>query len=194
MRRGIGWGLLVISLGMCLTPGARAQKATAEFDKNHDFSAYKKYKWRENRLVTRQNPDTNEVLDIKIVKAVNKNLAAKGFVEVADKPDFYIYYDGGGNSDFAAGGASKAGDGPTTSADVAPGYGLGNGPTLAPRQWLTVDGQIEFYIVSATTQKPVWESTYKKTFRDPNKALKNMDKEVDTLVDKVFKDFPPTKK
>jgi Domain of unknown function (DUF4136) len=194
MRRAIVWGLFVSSCVMFLPPGARAQKATTEFDKNYDFSAHKKYKWRENRLMTRQNPDTNQVLDIKIVKAVNKNLAAKGYEEVADKPDFYIYYDGGGNSDFAAGGATRAGDGPTTSADVAPGYGLGNGPTLSPRQWLTVDGQIEFYIVSAATQKPVWESTYKKTFRDPNKALKNMDKEVDTLVEKVFNDFPPKKK
>ena len=194
MRRRTGWGMLVALLVACVALSARAQKTTSDFDKNYDFAAHKKYKWRENRLVTRQNPDTNEVLDIKIVKAVNKNLAAKGFEVVTDKPDFYIYYDGGGNSDFAAGGASKAGDGPTTSADVAPGYGLGNGPTLAPRQWLTVDGQIEFYVVSAVTQKPVWESTYKKTFRDPNKALKNMDKEVDTLVEKTFKEFPPKKK
>jgi hypothetical protein len=41
--------------------------------------------------VAPRHPDTNEVMDLKIVKAVNRLLAAKGFVEVKDKPDFCIF-------------------------------------------------------------------------------------------------------
>jgi hypothetical protein len=108
---------------------AFTQKATTQFDNDYDFSLHKRYQWRENRLMTRQSPDTNEVIDLKIVKAVNQLLSSKGFVEVKDKPDFYVYYDGGGNTNLRAGGATQAGSGPTTSADIAPDYGLGNGPT-----------------------------------------------------------------
>ena len=154
MRRGIGWGLLVISLGMCLTQVLERKRPPQNSTRITIFPR-KEIQVEGKSFGDAPNPDTNEVLDIKIVKAVNKNLAAKGFVEVADKPDFYILLRWGeGTQNLAAGGASKAGDGPATSADVAPGYGLGNGPTLAPQQWLAVDGQIEFYIVVRTTQKP----------------------------------------
>lgn len=171
-----------------------AQKTDTKFDENYDFPAHKRYKWRENRLMTRQNPDTNEVMDRKIVKAVNQLLSSKGFIEVQDHPDFFVYYDGGGDLQIGVAGATQAGSGPTTSADIAPNYGLGNGPTLAPPNWLKVNGQIEFHLVDATSQKPVWETTYHKTFRDPDKALKNMDKEVNELVSKSFKNFPPVAK
>jgi len=173
---------------------ASAQKTSTTFDDKFNFSEHKRYEWRENRLTTRQHPDTNEVMDLKIVKAVNQALVAKGFIEVKEKPDFFVYYDGGGNSQLGAGGASQAGSAPVTTADIAPTYGLGNGPTLAPSTWLKVSGQIVFHIVDAESKKPVWETTYSKTFRDPDKALKNMDKEVNELVSKSFKDFPPRTK
>jgi Domain of unknown function (DUF4136) len=183
---------LTCAMSVALT--ALAQKTDTKFDGQYNFSQHKRYKWRENRLMTRQNPDTNEVMDLKIVKAANQMLASKGFVEVQDKPDFYVYYDGGGEAQIGAGGANLAGSGPATSADLAPSYGLGNGPALAPSTWLKLKGQIEFHIVDAGSQKPVWETTYSKTFRDPDKALRNMDKEVKELVSKSFKDFPPKSK
>jgi hypothetical protein len=181
-------------ISVFVASSAAAQKTATKFDQNYDFSQHKKYEWRENRLMTRQNPDTNEVMDRKIVKTVNQFLSSKGFVEVPDKPDFYIYYDGGGDTRLRAGGATQAGSGPTTSADITPDYGLGNGPTLAPTTWLKVNGQIEFHLIDAGSQKSVWETTYSKTFRDPDKALRDMDKEVNELVSKSFKDFPPKAK
>ena len=141
--------------------------------------------------MTRQNPDTNEVLNLKIVKAVNKELASKGFIEVKEKPDFYVYYDGGGNANIRSGGASSADPGPTTSADTNPGFGLSDGPAVSPNTWMKVNGQIVFYVVPVGAAQPVWEATCSKTFRDPDKALKNMDEEVNQWVTKSFKDFPP---
>jgi Domain of unknown function (DUF4136) len=186
--------IFIFACAIFVTPIVFAQKVSTTLDDKYCFSEHKRYAWRENRLVTRQNPDTNEVMDIKIVKAVNRLLAARGFVEVKDKPDFYIFYDGGGNVQLGAGGASQAGSGPKTSADIAPDYGLGNGPTLSATTWMKVNGQIEFHIVDAAARKPVWETIYSKNLRDPDKALKNMDKEVNELVTKSFKDFPPKAK
>jgi Domain of unknown function (DUF4136) len=185
---------LFLACAMTIAFLALGQKTDTKFDEQYNFSQHKRYKWRENRLMTRQNPDTNEIMDRKIVKAVNQLLASKGFVEVQDQPDFYVSYDGGGDAQIGAGGTNSAGSGPTTSADLSPSYGLGNGPALAPSTWLKLKGQIEFHIVDAGSQKPVWETTYSKTFRDPNKALRNMDKEVNELVSKSFKDFPPKSK
>ena len=186
--------LFVLVCGLCVSQLTYAQKVSTTLDDKYSFSDHKRYAWRENRLTTRQNPDTNEVMDLKIVKNVNQLLAAREFVEVKERPDFYVYYDGGGDVNLGSGGASQAGSGPTTTADITPNYGLGNGPTLSPTTWMKVNGQIEFHIVDATTRKPVWETIYSKKFRDPDKALKNMDKEVSELVTKSFKDFPPKAK
>ncbi len=194
MNRRFQKFVLLFALAFCVAPRGSAQKVSITLDDKYSFSDHKRYAWRENRLMTRQNPDTNEVMDIKIVKAVNQLLASKGFLEVKEKPDFYIFYDGGGNVQLGAGGASQAGSGPTTSADISPNYGLGNGPTLSPSTWMKVNGQIEFHIVDATGRKAVWEAIYSKNFRDPDKALKNMDKEVNELVTKSFKNFPPKPK
>jgi Domain of unknown function (DUF4136) len=191
MNPKFGLPIFVVTCALFVAQTAFAQKVSTKLDAKYSFAEHKRYEWRGNRLVTRQNPDTNEVMDIKIVKAVNQLLAARGFVEVKEKPDFYIFYDGGGNVQLGSGGASQAGSGPTTSADIGPDYGLGNGPSLSATTWMKVNGQIEFHIVDAAAQKPLWETIYSKNFRDPDKALKNMDKEINELVAKSFKDFPP---
>ena len=185
--------LILISVSTLLFSAA-AQKVDTKSDNTYNFSEHKRYQWRQNKLFTRQNPDTNAVMDIKIVKAVNQDLAAKGFVEVKEKPDFYLYYNGGGNTQMGAGGATQAGSGPVTTAEIGPDYGIGDGPTLAPTTWMKVSGQIAFHLVDAASNKPIWVTTYSKTFRDPDKALRNMDKEVNELVTKTFRDFPPKEK
>ncbi len=183
--------LFLISM---IGPIVPAQKISTKFESDYSFTEHKRYAWRENRLMTRQHPDTNEVMDIKIVKAVNQLLAARGFAEVKDKPDFYLYYDGGGNSLVRAGGKDQANSTSLNPVDRTPTYGMGNGPALAPSTWLKVNGEIVFHMTDVESGKTVWETTYSKTFHDPDKALRNMDKEVSELVAKSFKDFPPTTK
>jgi len=189
---GCSFGLLVIPLLTALA--AFPQKTTTVVDPGYDFSEHKRYAWGENRLLTRQHPDTNEEMDRKIVKNVNRVLSASGFVEAKEKPDFYIYYDGGADAMTAVAGQSQANSAPLAPGDPTPTYGLGNGPALAPASWLKVNGQIVFYVIDVASTKPVWQTTYSKTFRDPNKAIRNLDKEVNELVSKSFKDFPPKMK
>ena len=180
----------LLYLAMLAIPLVSAQNSSTAFDKNFDFSEHKRYAWGQNHLLTRQHPDTNEVMDLKIVKEVNQTLIAKGFTEVKEKPDFYIYYDGGGDTELREGEKAQANSTPLSPSDATPTYGLGNGPALAPSTWLKVNGKIVFYITDGT-RKTVWETTYKKTFHDPQKALRDMDKVVRDLVAKSFKDFPP---
>ena len=187
--RHIGWmASLAFGVALVFVPPGYAQKTSTTFDEKFVFSQHMRYAWQENHL-TRQHPDTNELMDLKIVKAVNQLLFAKGFVEVKDKPDFYLYDDRGGGAMFAVGGASQASSAPRAPNDPTPTYGLGNGQALAPASWLKVNGQIVFHMLYATARKPVWETIYSKTFRDPDKALRNFDKEVNELVSKSFKEF-----
>jgi hypothetical protein len=180
----LGWSLLV-------APSVFAQKTSTSYDGKFSFSEHKRYAWRENRLVTRQHPDTNEVMDLKIVKALNQTLNARGFIEVKENPDFYLYYDGGGDVRAVGGGEGRVNSTALAPNDPMPTYGLGNGPTIAPSTWLKVNGEIAFHMIDAESKKPVWETIYSKTFHDPSKALRNMDKEVNELVSKSFKNFPP---
>jgi len=188
---------LLLGLFVCAVlyaPSTGAQKVSITADPNYSFSEHKRYAWRENRLQTRQNPDTNQVMDTKIVNSVNRLLASKGFVEVKENPDFYLHYDAGGQADIGVGGTDPLNTNSGSPSDAAPTYGLGQGPNLAPSTWLTLKGQIVFHLVDANTKKQVWESTYRKSFRDPDKAMREMDKEVNELVEKSFKEFPPKNK
>ena len=186
--------LLLSACAVLSAAPARAQKVSTTTDPSYNFSEHKRYAWRENRLQTRQNPDTNQVMDIKIVNSVNRLLASKGFVEVKENPDFYLHYDAGGQANIGVGGAGALNTNSGSPSDPTPTYCLGQGPTLTPSTWLTVKGQIVFHMVEANTKKQVWVTTYRKSFRDPDKAMRGMDKEVNELVAKSFKDFPPKNK
>lgn len=96
---------------------------------------------------------------------------------------------GGGDLQAGVGGQDRA-NSTLARNDRTPTYDLGNGPALAPSTWLKVSGQIAFHIIDAESRKTVWETIYKKTFRNPHKAMRNLDKEVNELVSKSFKDFP----
>jgi len=186
-----GLAILAFGLAISIPSCARAQKTSTAFDNKFSFAQHTRYAWRDNHLMTQQHPDTNELMDLKIVRAVNRILSERGFIETKDKPDFYIYYNGGGNMQLSEGGQNLANSGPRSSNDPTPTYGLGNGPAMAPSTWLKVNGQIVFYIVDGISGKPVWETTYSKTFHDRDKALRNLDKEVNEIVGKSFKSFPP---
>lgn len=191
MRPASWLASLVLGSAIFLPSVAYAQKTSTSFDDKFSFAEHMRYTWRGNRLMTQQHPDTNELMDLKIVRAVNRTLSERGFVEVKDKPDFYIYYNGGGDMQMSEGGQNLANSGPRTSGDLTPTYGLGNGPTMTPSNWLKVNGQIVFHVIDGVSGKPVWETTYSKTFHDRDKALRNLDKEVNELVSKSFKNFPP---
>ena len=82
MRRVFTLPSLIIAYASLAVPAVLAQKTSTTLDDKFSFSEHKRYAWRENRLITRQHPDTNAVMDLKIVKAVNQVLSARGFVDV----------------------------------------------------------------------------------------------------------------
>jgi hypothetical protein len=161
---------------------------TTTSDNNFDFKNAKRYAWGENHIITRQGRANDALIDQKIVQEVNRNLTAKGFTEDSKNPDFYLSYDAG-SSDLAVDmEGAQTGHPPVSTAAVGPVYGI------PQNVWYSVDGRITFHITDAKTNKPIWTAAATKKIRDPHKGMKDMPKQVEQIVSKAFKKFPPASK
>ena len=170
---------------LLLATPSKAQKVTTTVNNPFDFAAAKHYAWKENHIITRQGKANDALIDKKIVEEVNRNLQAKGFSEDAANPDFYISYDAGSSDTAVAieGGITQH---PTVNtATPPPVYGI------PQNVWYSVDGIIAFHTVDAKTGKPIWTTVAKKKIHDPHKGMKDMPKQIEQIVSKSFKKFPP---
>jgi hypothetical protein len=171
----IAAGFLVI----CAT--LPAQKVTTNFDKSFDFTNHRRYAWG-------QGKQNDALIDQKIVQDVNRNLRDKDFVEDSSNPDFFISYE--------AGAADLASDVEGFHATPAPRLNEPQGPVYGIPQnvWYSVDGHVVFHLVDAKSNQPVWTGTATKKIRAPHKGMKDMEKQVEQIVSKTFKSFPPRAK
>lgn len=84
--RTLAWLFLVFPFCLC------AQKVHNEFDETVDFSQYKTFFIREGKLNSK-NPSLNsELIRKKIDSELRSRLAAKGLVEVSERPDLNVRY------------------------------------------------------------------------------------------------------
>jgi len=189
------WVLLVLAF-ICSSRSANAQSVKVTYEKSFTFEGLKRFAWQENHLLTARSQNDNRLLDQKMKRSVNEKLAGKGIHEVQENPDFYISYQAGIlNEDAQAGSSPNASDlqpdptgRPTASSWCS---GATSSAGFAPSVWYALQGQIEFSIVESRSRTVIWHGTAVKTWRDVQKARKNEDREIDQIVEKVFKDFPP---
>jgi hypothetical protein len=179
---GMAVGVLVI----CAT--LAAQNVTTNFDKNFDFTNHRRYAWRQNHLITRQGKQNDELIDEKIVQDVNRNLADKGFVEDTANPDFFISYEAGAGHFTADVEGFHASPAPRLDEPQGPVYGI------PQNVWHSIDGHVVFHLADAKSDQPIWTATATKKIRNPHKGMKDMEKQVEQIVSKTFKSFPPNAK
>ena len=175
--------LVAASLIVGFNPVA-AQKVTTTLHNGFDFKSATRYVWGQNYIITHQGRKNDALIDQNIVLEVNRILAAKGFTEDSNSPDFYISYDAGASD--LSGQLEGEYAHPTTAstASLGPVYGI------PQNLWYSVDGHITFHIVDAKSSKPVWTAVARKKIRDPHKGMKDMPKQVEQIVSKAFKKFP----
>jgi Domain of unknown function (DUF4136) len=184
MRWGNGSYLARMAFLCLILKTAAAQKLTTSADKSFDFKGAKSYAWGKNHIITRQGKAVDAQINEKIVEEVNRSLVAKGFKEDSAHPDFYISYEAGASD--ALGQVESIGvPPPVTTTTVGPIYGL------TPNVWYSVEGHITFQITDAKSNKPVWTTLATKKIRDPHKGLKDPPGQIEKIVSKVFKKFPP---
>jgi len=154
---------------------AFAQQVTTDFDHQANFSQYKTYSWEEIK-------PANSLWDTRIKNAVDAQLQAKGWTQVASGGDVCIvavkttqtqrtlqtFYDGFGGG-WRWRGFGGMGEATTTEQDYKEGT-------------LVVD------LYDAKTKQLIWRGSAEDTLS--NKVEKN-EKNLDKGVAKMFKKFPP---
>ncbi|HEY6289963.1 MAG TPA: DUF4136 domain-containing protein [Terriglobia bacterium] len=175
-----------LALGLALS-SAWGQKVETHYDRSADFSRYKTYAWKDRELLTRQGPDAEKQLEQSIVGAVNAQLKAKGLVETSESADLYLSYHGGALP-------GKHGAGEPVSArqpDLGGPFNTTIVPGSVPNVWFSVQGQIVFDFVDPKSNATVWSSSLRKNFKNTTELPKDLDRQVQQIVRKAFRDFPP---
>jgi hypothetical protein len=164
--------LFLVTLGT-----AFAQQVKTDFDHQANFSQYKTYSWQEIK-------PANSLWDARIKNAVDAQLAAKGWTQVASGGDVAVvaiktsqtqrslqtFYDGfGGGWGWRRFGGGGFGEATTTEQDYKEGT-------------LVID------LYDAKTKQLIWRGSAEDMVS--NKAEKN-EKNLEKGVAKMFKKFPP---
>src|ERR1700739_1486380 len=164
--------LFLLALGTAL-----AQQVKTDFDHQANFSQYKTYSWQEIK-------PANSLWDARIKNAVDAQLTAKGWTQVASGGDVAVvaiktsqtqrslqtFYDGfGGGWGWGRFGGGGFGEATTTEQDYKEGT-------------LVID------LYDAKTKQLIWRGSAEDMVS--NKAEKN-EKNLEKGVAKMFKKFPP---
>ena len=153
-----------------------------------DLSKSAKYAWRENQILARQTPEVVGRIDQAFKKAIDTSLAQKGYLQDPKAPDFFIHVEGG--PDFE----SKAGANTDIARPNDTIYRSQNTTGAGVNAFLVVISQIRIIATDPSSGKAVWQGESTKKYKDPNKAIRNLDEEVSGIVRKAMKDFPARKK
>jgi hypothetical protein len=196
-RLGISYfGLVFALLSMGL--GAAAQKVKASFQHDFDFGNHRRYAWHPNHILTRQGHQNDAIIEQSIVQSVNRMLAAKGFTEDSTNPDFFVSCDAGAPVSNAEVETPTPPPGVDTRTEPYPGVRQNSWhspyPGVRQNVWYSVDGEITFRLTDAKSNRVVWTAVATKKIRDPKKAMKDLDQQVEQFVSKAFKSFPPRPK
>ena len=172
VRTAVCTVLFLFALGTAL-----AQQVKTDFDHQANFSQYKTYSWQEIK-------PANSLWDARIKNAVDAQLAAKGWTQVASGGDVAVvaikttqtqrslqtFYDGfGGGWGWRRFGGGGFGEATTTEQDYKEGT-------------LVID------LYDAKTKQLIWRGSAEDMVS--NKAEKN-EKNLEKGVAKMFKKFPP---
>jgi hypothetical protein len=154
---------------------AWAQKVNVDWDKSANFHGYTTYAW------TQGTPAKNQLMDQRIVAAVDRELAAKGLQKAAEgtSPSLLVAYNAAVTTETQLNTTNMGGYGW--------GYGWGGGTSTTTVQKIPV-GELVVDIGDPNTKKMLWQGTATDTVNDnPEKTANKIDK----AVGKMFKKFPP---
>ena len=164
--------LLSAAVLLVLTSAAFSREIKVDYDHHANFSQYKTYSWGK---VETQNP----LWDDRVKEAVDRELAKKGWTEVAS----------GGDVTVMAIGTTR--DQPTlqTFYDGFPGWrwgGFGEATTWVEHYEV---GTLIIDMFDSRDKKLIWRGSASDTLPDkPDKAMKDLQKSLE----KMFDHFPPS--
>jgi hypothetical protein len=155
---------------------ASAQTVTYDFDKNADFSQLKTYAW------VRGGDLSDQLNHQRIVNAVNAQLAARGFHEVAigADPDVVVSYRVDFSKDYQVNGYSTGWGGTR----------LGPGRTGSAHLDENLMGTLGVDMRAAKTHAIIWKASATKKI-DVKANPETRERNIDKAAEKMFKNYPP---
>ena len=173
---------LGLTLALAALPAiAAAQKTTYDYDKTATFTQFKTYSWKEG------TPTKNELLDKRLVAAIEDQMAKKGLVKNDTAPDvfvvFHIAFDEQKDISTYSTGPMYGGY----------GYGWGGGwgsTTTDVRVREILVGTLAIDIIDANKKAVAWRGLGTKEI-DTNAKPEKRDENINKAVEKIFKNYPP---
>src|SRR5688500_13812608 len=173
---------LAIAFAITLLPVvAVAQKTTYDFDKTATFAAFRSYAMKDGTKTK------NELIDKRLVAAIETQLAAKGFVKDETAPDVYVVFHIAFDEqqDISA----------YSSGPMYGGYGWGYGggwgtTTTDVRVREILIGTLAVDIIDAKNKQMAWRGLGTKEI-DTGAKPEKRDANISKAVEKIFKNYPP---
>lgn len=160
---------------------AAAQKTTYDFDKSAPFTQFRTYSWKSG------TPTKNELVDKRIVAAIESQLAAKGFVKDDTSPDVFVLFHMAFDEEKDI---SSFSSGPMYG-PYGYGWGGGWGTTSTDVRVRTILlGTLAVDLVDAKNKAVVWRGLGTKEVNTTAKPEKR-DENITKAVEKIFKNYPP---
>jgi hypothetical protein len=156
-----------------------ASTVTYDYDRTANFSSFRSYSW------TRGNPVKDQLNHQRIVRAVEAQLAARGFIQAdtGRHPDVFVAYHAAMDESLEINAFGSGGFGP---------YGLGGSRMGTARANKVTVGSVVVDMVDARDNKMVWRGTASQDL-DPRASAEKKDKEIHKAMEKMFKNYPPKK-
>jgi hypothetical protein len=171
--------LAALTLAVALGAACSSQKINHDYDHQTDFSQFKTYQY------TKGTPVEDQLMDGRIVSAIETEMGQKGFKKASSNPDVVVTY-------HASSSQSKQYVTDNFGYGYGPGWGwggYGGGMGTSTTREITYEkGTLVIDMYDAKKKQLIWRGTGTDTVSDnPQKVVKL----IADIVDKIFRNYPP---
>jgi len=172
---------MVLFCAALLVVSCSSVKVSSDFDSKVDFAGLRTYSWMTAPESTSENVrrelEQNRLIEGRVKKAVNAQLAAKGLRETAQDPDFLVAFHTGLEDRL---------DIQSWGYDYGP-WGKG-GPSTVPYQ----EGTLILDFVDPKSENIIWRGVGKKVLSSTS-TPEERQKKIDQAVERILKKYPPSR-
>lgn len=177
MKRYIHVLVLLVLAGFGGCSGCNPTYISHDYDVDTDFSRYRTYSWMpQEKMNSEKSMHANPLVENRIKRAVAKNMSRKGFTPDAIYPDLLLVFHVG-LQDITE----------ISTTGYGYGYGFGGGNTRVEQ---FQEGTFILDMVDSGTRKLVWRGIAEGVLED-NPTAKKLDKDVNDMIDRLLRKFPP---
>lgn len=174
--------LLILVSFLIVAVSCSTIKVTSDFDRTAGFASYRTYAFTPEAL----NLPLDDINKNRVLKAIESELALKGFTKTSATPDVLIDVN------------IKAVQQTTATASSTGGYygrgyryGYGGGFTTTTINYDTyTDGTLFIDMIDAQKQQLVWQGRGTKTL-DPEASQQKREENINYAVKQIFTKYPP---